>query len=59
MLRSEPVAGDQAMTLPRLDAEQRRALRLLAGTPLGNTESTMIVDGFKRKIWRAPFAPDL
>jgi hypothetical protein len=32
---------------------------LLAGTRFGDTESTMIVDGFKRKIWRAPFAPDL
>jgi hypothetical protein len=33
-----------------LGAQQRRALRLLAGTPFGAAEATMFVNGFTRKI---------
>jgi hypothetical protein len=33
----------------RLGAQQRRALQLLAGTPFGATEATMIASGFARK----------
>jgi hypothetical protein len=33
-----------------LGAQQRLALQLLAGTPLGATEAAMFVNGFKRQM---------
>jgi hypothetical protein len=34
---------------PRLTAEQRRALQLLASSPLGTTEAIMLAHGFTRR----------
>jgi hypothetical protein len=33
-----------------LGSEQRRALQLLAGSPFGATEATMVGTGFKRRM---------
>ncbi len=33
-----------------LGAEQRRALRLLASSPFGASEATMVANGFKRRL---------
>jgi len=37
----------------RLTAEQRRALRLLAGNPRGCTEAILLAHGFTGRSWRS------